>query len=348
MTADAPGTGSRRPPSGGVPSSSALFGRPVRPLLGAIGFVLAMAAAPSPVSAQGACVQAVQGEIAWDGGSDTDWDRRHVRRLCRGARDSEQPARCFETVMSGRVDYGGGNTRWNPENALRLCRGTRNAPGLLRCFRQRIDDGVGWQDAIPACRRMEEQGRLPTTAGLMRADVAARVLDGGQGGDGAVDADGDGHASAASGGDDCDDSDANRFPGNAEVGDSRGHDEDCDPTTFAGPGDDADGDGFFPEAYYNEASDGTVYAGRDCDDADPSVHPHGQEVCNGVDDDCDGDVDEDLRAVVFRDADGDLFGDPSREARMCLHEIGTPWVLNGTDCNDKDPTVNPAAGNCGG
>ena len=41
---------------------------------------------------------------------------------------------------------------------------------------------------------------------------------------------------------------------------------------------DADGDGF------------NVLAG-DCDDADPSVHPGG-EVCSGIDDDCDGDIDE--------------------------------------------------------
>lgn len=309
--------------------------------------VLILGGSPSPAAAQGACARAVQGEIAWDGRDDTDWDRSHVRRLCRGARDSEQPAMCFETVMSGRVDYGGGNTRWNPANALRLCRGTRNAAGLLRCFRQRIDDGVGWQEAIPTCRQMEEQGRLPSTAGLMDASIAARAL-AGEGNREPVDADGDGHASVASGGDDCDDSDPNRFPGNTEVGDTRGHDEDCDPTTFAGPGDDADGDGFFPSSYYNVASDGTRNAGRDCDDTDPSVHPHGQEVCNGVDDDCDGSVDEGLRAQVFRDGDGDLFGDPSREARMCFHQIRTPWVLNGSDCNDKDRTVNPAAGNCGG
>ena len=30
----------------------------------------------------------------------------------------------------------------------------------------------------------------------------------------------------------------------------------------------------------------------DCDDTDPNIHPDQTEACNGVDDDCDGDVDE--------------------------------------------------------
>lgn len=56
------------------------------------------------------------------------------------------------------------------------------------------------------------------------------------------DNDGDGSKAIACGGDDCDDGDPNRFPGNIEICDARGIDEDCDPTTV---GDlDRDGDGF--------------------------------------------------------------------------------------------------------
>jgi Cys-rich repeat protein len=55
----------------------------------------------------------------------------------------------------------------------------------------------------------------------------------------------------------------------------------CDAATGLcgyGPGFDADGDGF--------------PAGVDCDDADPRVNPAAIETCDGVDEDCDGQVDE--------------------------------------------------------
>src|SRR5512143_1962870 len=54
-----------------------------------------------------------------------------------------------------------------------------------------------------------------------------------------TDADGDGHGAISCGGDDCDDADANRYPGNAEVCDAAGVDDDCDPATL---GPDADHD----------------------------------------------------------------------------------------------------------
>lgn len=55
------------------------------------------------------------------------------------------------------------------------------------------------------------------------------------------DADGDGHESAACGGDDCDDHDASRYPGATEVCSYDGHDEDCNDQTVGFK--DSDGDG---------------------------------------------------------------------------------------------------------
>jgi len=83
-----------------------------------------------------------------------------------------------------------------------------------------------------------------------------------------VDRDGDGHSDATclwAGyvlGDDCDDDDPYRFPGRAEVCDSMGHDEDCDPTTTGTYYDDDAGRGDW------EDDAGTSHqADRDDDDA---------------------------------------------------------------------------------
>jgi hypothetical protein len=99
------------------------------------------------------------------------------------------------------------------------------------------------------------------------------------------DADDDGHDSLACGGDDCDDSDPDRHPSNDEVCDAEGHDEDCVEDTVGAR--DEDGDGFVDDACCNGA-----VCGLDCDDATSSVSPTAAEQCNGVDDDCDEDVDE--------------------------------------------------------
>jgi hypothetical protein len=103
------------------------------------------------------------------------------------------------------------------------------------------------------------------------------------------DLDGDGHAEITCGGDDCDDDDSARYPGNTEVCDAAGHDEDCDDTTF---GIDGDGDDFVSTACCNTQTDGTLACGTDCDDADSTVHPGVSETCDSVDNNCNGTVDE--------------------------------------------------------
>ena len=88
---------------------------------------------------------------------------------------------------------------------------------------------------------------------------------------------------------DCDDLDPHVYPGQQDqVGD--GVDDDCDGVDGA----DHDGDGY--------ASLGS--GGDDCDDGDPAVHPGAEEVCDGVDNDCNGDVDDGAE-----DTDGDGFPD---------------------------------------
>ncbi len=58
---------------------------------------------------------------------------------------------------------------------------------------------------------------------------------------------------------------------------------------------DADGDGFGDASQVVAAYEppaGYVDDDRDCDDDDPAIHPGADERCNGVDDDCNGDVEE--------------------------------------------------------
>ena len=111
------------------------------------------------------------------------------------------------------------------------------------------------------------------------------------------DQDGDGHDAVACGGDDCDDLDASRFPGNVEICDASGHDEDCDDSTF---GPDGDGDGFIGA----ECCNGDA-CGDDCDDTLAGVNPGATDGCGGGDEDCDEVVDEEPDATFYRDADSD-------------------------------------------
>ena len=105
------------------------------------------------------------------------------------------------------------------------------------------------------------------------------------------DQDGDGHDSYAFGGADCDDTDAQRFPGNVEVADPENRDEDCNPETYGAL--DYDGDGFVSARACNIRRDGSMNCGPDCDDRTKSIHPLQIDVLNGRDDNCNLEIDED-------------------------------------------------------
>ncbi len=92
-----------------------------------------------------------------------------------------------------------------------------------------------------------------------------------------VDRDGDGHDSIASGGDDCDDNDNNRYPTNTERPDFDGADEDCDPETIGNL--DKDNDGYLDNRLSNHKHYPHSPRGTDCDDRNYGVNPGRVGTC---------------------------------------------------------------------
>jgi hypothetical protein len=180
-----------------------------------------------------------------------------------------------------------------------------------------------------------------------------------------ADADGDGYGNGAApvqaceqpsgtveNSEDCNDESAEALPGGVEVCDEL--DNDCDGEVDEEPLDpptwlqDLDGDGFgsseesvtactAPSGYVSAAR------GGDCDDGAATAFPGGSEVCDELDNDCDGVVDEDASDAViwYRDADSDGFGTPDEVTWAC--SPGPGFVDNADDCSDSDGLVFPGA-----
>ena len=176
--------------------------------------------------------------------------------------------------------------------------------------RRTDDDGDGYteaefdcNDADPAVNPGEDEdcpSAHPNCSDGIDNDCDGSV-DGG-----VYDPDGDGYTEDPGG--DCDETNANRYPGAPEL--QNGLDDDCDGIIDEGTN------------AYDDDNDGWTENQGDCNDDDPFVNPDRQEQTNGVDDDCDGNIDE---ATPNADDDGDGFAE------------------NQGDCDDTNPSVNPAA-----
>jgi hypothetical protein len=112
--------------------------------------------------------------------------------------------------------------------------------------------------------------------------------------------------------------------------------------------DDADADGGLAPEDADADNDGVSIADGDCDDENDGVYPRfdgtpgATDICDGIDNDCDGIIDEGFsKETYFIDQDGDGYGDKDVEVETCEELEG--YVQDDTDCDDDNENTNPGA-----
>ncbi|MBL7796322.1 MAG: T9SS type A sorting domain-containing protein [Saprospiraceae bacterium] len=149
---------------------------------------------------------------------------------------------------------------------------------------------------------------------------------------------------------DCDDHDPNIHPGAAEICD--GLDNNCNGLTDESPVFtyylDSDGDGYGDSAAaldtcLSNPPAGYVANNLDCDDLAAGLNPDAAEICDGLDNDCNGLTDDLPIFTYYLDSDGDGYGDSAATLDTCLSNPPAGYVTNSLDCNDLAAGLNPGA-----
>src|SRR5262249_47340910 len=142
---------------------------------------------------------------------------------------------------------------------------------------------------------------------------------------------------------DCNDANAGVHPGATEA--CNGIDDNCtggvdEGVTASGCYVDSDSDTYGAGGATTQCRDGSRMAagycpvgffnrGGDCNDTRAATYPGAPEACNGIDDDCDGAIDNGVLLTFYRDADGDGYGGTTT-ATGCSAPAG--FVAASGDC----------------
>ncbi len=219
---------------------------------------------------------------------------------------------------------------------------SRNLRMSAEAFETGACDGDGKPLAGREAVAIGDSGTVVTQDGKVSDDVRLSLS--------ALDTDGDGYVSAsgAKPGRDCNDANAQAFPGAPEV--CNGLDDNCDEGKQPDEGLqttpwylDDDGDTYGATASRQDAcrAPGPKYIARGGDCADTgvgaaSIHPGATEVCDGIDNNCDPErrLDEGLPTTAwYLDEDGDSYGATASRVDACKAP-GTKYVSRGGDCRD--------------
>lgn len=155
-------------------------------------------------------------------------------------------------------------------------------------------------------------------------------------------------------GGDC--NDLNRYinPGAEEI--CNGVDDNCDNITDPENSkecnkyyNDSDEDGFGTDKFrclcISEREFRALEKG-DCNDNNHKVHPDAKEICNDIDDNCNGETDEGENGVncrpFYRDSDGDGYG-IGEDSKCLCKPTGIFRAEKNGDCNDNNPEIYPGA-----